>query len=93
MFGKTKIKKSSLFVGGLKIKNVKLYVGSGNAAYITIVVMVAKRIHLFPYRTQKLSSLTPKVLVGTLTGRIGNRHFSTKNLYLFRCKFFFIVDR
>ena len=30
--------------------------------YIAIAVMMAKRIHLFPFRTQKLSSLTPKVL-------------------------------
>ena len=32
--------------------------------YITIAVMMAKRFHLFPFRTQKLSSFTPKVLVG-----------------------------
>ena len=32
------------------------------AEYITIAVMMAKRIHLFPFRTQKLSSFTPKVL-------------------------------
>ena len=32
--------------------------------YITIAVMMAKRIHLFPFRTQKLSSFTPKVLAG-----------------------------
>ena len=31
---------------------------------IAIAVMMAKRIHLFPFRTQKLSSFTPKVLVG-----------------------------
>ena len=30
--------------------------------YIAIAVMMAKRIHLFPFRTQKLSSFTPKVL-------------------------------
>ena len=34
------------------------------AVYITIAVMMAKRFHLFPFRTQKLSSFTPKVLVG-----------------------------
>ena len=33
-----------------------------NARDITIAVMMAKRIHLYPFRTQKLSSLTPKVL-------------------------------
>ena len=32
------------------------------AEYITIAVTMAKRIHLFPFRTQKLSSFTPKVL-------------------------------
>ena len=37
---------------------------------------MAERTHLFPFRTQKLSFLAPKVLVGTLTGRIGHRHFS-----------------
>ena len=30
--------------------------------YIAIAVTIAERIHLFSYRTQKLSSLTPKVL-------------------------------
>ena len=33
----------------------------------TIVVTIAERIHLFPFRTQKLSFLTPKVV--PLTGR------------------------
>ena len=41
----------------------------------TIVVIIAERSHLFPFRTQKLSSPAPKVLVGSLTGRIGRRHF------------------
>ena len=27
-----------------------------------MAVTIAERIHLFPFRTQKLSSLTPKVL-------------------------------
>ena len=43
------------------IKNVCI---AARAEYITIAVMMAKRIHLFPFRTQKLSSFTPKVLVG-----------------------------
>ena len=30
--------------------------------YITIPVTIATRIHLFPYRTQKLSSFTPDVV-------------------------------
>ena len=43
---------------------------------ITIAVIMAERIHLFPFRTQKLSFLTPKVLSGTPLGRIGHRRFS-----------------
>ena len=35
------------------------------------VVIIAKRIHLFPFRTQKLSSLAPMVLGGKLPGRVG----------------------
>ena len=45
------------------LRNVKTYVYCESAEYITIAVMMAKRIHLFPFRTQKLSSFTPKVLV------------------------------
>ena len=37
------------------------------------VVIIAKRIHLFPYRTQKLSSIAPKVVGGSLPARIGRR--------------------
>ena len=44
---------------------------------------MAERFHLFPYRTQKLSFLTPKVLAGTPAGRIGHRHFSFKELLRF----------
>ena len=48
---------------------------------------MAERIHLFPYRTQKLSSLAPKVLSGRLLGRIGHRHISF-NASVFRCVVF-----
>ena len=41
---------------------------------------MAERTHLFPFRTQKLSFLAPKVLVGTLTGRIGHRRFSFETI-------------
>ena len=41
-----------------------------------MVVTIAERIHLFPSRTQKLSSLTPKVLSGPPLGRIGSCHLS-----------------
>ena len=55
-----------------------LYVWSLRALYIAIAVIMAERTHLFPFRTQKLSFLAPKVLVGTLTGRIGHRRFSIR---------------
>ena len=47
---------------------------------------MAVRIHLFPFRTQKLSLLAPKVLVGTPTGRIGRCRISINKrgtMYLF----------
>ena len=34
---------------------------------------MALRSHLFPYRTQKLSSIAPKVVGGSLPARIGRR--------------------
>ena len=37
------------------------------------IVTMALRPHLFPYRTQKLSSVTPKVVGGSLPARIGSR--------------------
>ena len=36
-------------------------------------VMMARRIHLFPFRTQKLSFVTPRVVRGTPLARVGNR--------------------
>ena len=44
-------------------ERTKKSIYSARALDITIAVMMAKRIHLFPFRTQKLSSFTPKVLV------------------------------
>ena len=38
------------------------------------VVIIAKRIHLFPFRTQKLSSLALMVLGGQLPGRVRRSH-------------------
>ena len=35
-------------------------------------VLIAMRVHLFPSRTQKLSSCTPTILGGRLPGKIGN---------------------
>ena len=41
-----------------------------------IPVIMAVRIHLFPFRTQKLSLLAPKVLSGPPLGRIGRCRIS-----------------
>ena len=49
---------------------------------IAIAAIMAERSHLFPFRTQKLSFLTPKVLCGTPLGRIGHRRFSVALLSL-----------
>ena len=38
------------------------------------MVAIARRIHLFPFRTQKLSFFTPKVVGGKLPARLGSRH-------------------
>ena len=38
------------------------------------MVTIAERIHLFPFRTQKLSSLALMVLGGKLPGRVGRSH-------------------
>ena len=54
VFWKRKIDKSSIIVTEEKKAVMN----------ITIAVMMAKRIHLYPFRTQKLSSFTPKVLAG-----------------------------
>ena len=43
-----------------------------NTLYKDYVVIIAKRIHLFPFRTQKLSSLALMVLGGKLPGRVGH---------------------
>ena len=59
----------------------------------TIVVTIAKRIHLFPFRTQKLSFFTPKVV--SLTGRKDRSlPHSTFTLLSFdrRVYFFFIGE-
>ncbi len=36
----------------------------------TLPVTIARRIHLFPYRTQKLSSFTSMILGGRLPGKV-----------------------
>ena len=41
---------------------------------------MAKRNHLYPSRTQKLSSLAPKILGGRLPGKIGRCRFDKKGI-------------
>ena len=36
------------------------------------MVLIRARVHPFPFRTRKLSSLLPKILVWRRTGKIGN---------------------
>ena len=38
-------------------------------------VTIAGRLHLFPSRTQKLSSLAPMILGGKLPGKVGRCRF------------------
>ena len=47
---------------------------SANGKY-TIAVAMAVRIHLFSFRTQKLSSLAPTILCGRPHGKIGSCRF------------------
>ena len=42
------------------------------------MVAIAKRIHLFPYRTQKLSSLVSKILGWRRPGKIESCHLKDK---------------
>ena len=56
--------------GSRKAEAKHMYIPRASG-YIAIAVTIAERIHLFSYRTQKLSSLTPKVL-GLAPGRIGS---------------------
>ena len=41
-------------------------------------VTIARRSHLFPSRTQKLSSLAPMILGGKLPGKVGRCRFREK---------------
>ena len=43
------------------------------------MVIIAKRIHLFPFRTQKLSSLAAMVLGGRPPGRVARSHVACRS--------------
>ena len=72
------------------INNLVYILWRSVADYITIVVTIAWRIHLFSFRTQKLSFSAPKVLVGWLTGRIGRCHIPFNTAL---CGVFYLYQR
>ena len=43
------------------------------------LVLIAMRVHLFPSRTQKLSSFAPTILGGRLPGKIGNANIQPQS--------------
>ena len=53
-----------------------------------IQVTIALRFHLFPFRTEKLSSVTPMVLRNS--GRVGSRRFLERSPCIGRCRGFFV---
>ena len=53
-----------------------------------IQVTIALRFHLFPFRTEKLSSVTPMVLRNS--GRVGSRRFLERSPCIGRCRGFLI---
>ena len=53
-----------------------------------IQVTIALRFHLFPFRTEKLSSVTPMVLRNS--GRVGSRRFLERSPCIGRCRGFLV---
>ena len=49
-------------------------------------VTIAGRLHLFPSRTQKLSSLAPMILGGKLPGKVGRCRFFITLIYIIEIK-------
>ena len=56
---------------------------------LTQLVFLTVRVHLFPFRTQKLSSPVPKILVWRRTGKIGQCQHK-KREFIMNSLFFFI---
>ena len=44
------------------------------------LVLIRARVHPFPFRTRKLSSLLPKILVWRRTGKIGNANTRVRSI-------------
>ena len=53
-------------------------------------VLIVMRVHLFPSRTQKLSSCTPTIVAGRLAVKIGNAN--TRNLHSDVEVFFYLTN-
>ena len=51
------------------------------------LVLIAVRVHPFPSRTRKLSSLAPKILVWRRTGKIGNANIGNRTVGRLSCFF------
>ena len=73
-------------------RNTLWYIVKGKPFVIyAIAVTLAVRIHLFSYRTQKLSSLAPKILNRRRFGKIGCCCIHEKGTVLKNERFFFCV--
>ena len=46
------------------------------------MVVIAKRQHLYPFRTQQLSSFASMVLLGQPCGRVDNRHLLSSIFFI-----------
>ena len=60
-----------------EISDGQLNIGRGNSS-VNEFVLIVMRVHLFPFRTQKLSSCTPTIVAGGLAVKIGNANIRTK---------------
>ena len=54
-------------------------------SHLTELVLITVRVHLFPSRTQKLSSRVPTILGGRLPGKIGNANMKTTSYDVVFC--------
>ena len=67
-----------------------MYIYIDNRSKQELLVAIARRLHLFPFRTEKLSSLAPMVL--PLGGRVGRCQFNIlKKLCIFAWLFFVFI--
>ena len=60
-----------------EIRSKLLQYRKGNTSSATEFVLIVKWVHLFPSRTQKLSTCTPTIVAGRLAVKIGNANTKT----------------